>query len=353
MQCLKNRPARVFYAALSALIFFCAVVRADVATVQDQEAKQKYTAATTQVPARAKKAPKKDVLITDLSAGVTHGVDSNPLLDSTHKADNYTEETLDMHYMYGLPDSKWGPSSLRFGFNVMNVNYWNQTDVNIFDGIGDANLDVQVCKNLTMTSGYAFEYMWYPHASTGNFIGNEANFFFRHKITDWLYQRAGYRFLYRNYFDRKIMLSNGNQGSQLRRDERNVLRHEMGAYVGDIAKLKCINEYYWNESNFQYLDYYDYTQYRIGGSLITILMPKVFGTASFYYTRRRYDHRTLSDNDQSTQRDNLYTVTGSIIYDITKNFSIFASYSHSENHTNEPLEQYVDTLYTFGANYLF
>jgi hypothetical protein len=150
-----------------------------------------------------------------------------------------------------------------------------------------------------------------------------------------------------------VLLSNGNPGSQLRRDERSVLRHEMGAYVGNVAKLKCINEYYWNESNFQYLDYYDYMSYRIGGSLITVLMPKVFGTTNFYYTRRRYDSRTLSDNNQSTQRDNLYTVTGSIIYDMTKDLSFFASYSHSENHTNEPLEQYVDTLYTVGANYSF
>lgn len=348
-----NGIAAGFAVILAVLSSATGLSMADVFTVQDQEAKQKYTAATTQVPLKAKPYPKTEVLDTDLSAGVTHGVDSNPLLDSTHKADNYTEETVDMRYFYRLPKSKWGPSDLRFGFNVMNVNYWNQTDVNIFDGVGDANLDVQVCKNLTMTAGYVFEYMWYPHASTGNYVGNEANFFFKHKITDWLYQRAGYRYIYRNYFDRKILLSNGNQGSQLRRDERNVLRHEMNAYVGDIAKLKCINEYYWNESNFQYLDYYDYTQYRIGGSLITILMPKVFGATSFYYTRRRYDHRTLSDNDQSTQRDNLYTVTGSLIYDITKNLSFFASYSHSENHTNEPLEQYVDTLYTFGANYSF
>lgn len=352
MRHIAINAARLF-CALCLAASFCACAFADVATVQDQEAQQKYTAATTQVPALGRSTPKQEVLLTDLSAGVTHGVDSNPLLDSTHKADNYTEETVDMHYFYRLPKSKWGPSDLRFGFNVMNVNYWAVTDVNIFDGIADANLDVQVCKNLTMTAGYAFEAMWYPHASTGNFLGNEANFFFKHKITDWLYQRGGYRFIYRNYLDRKVLLSNGNQGSQLRKDERSVLRHELGVYVGDMAKLKCINEYYWNQSNFQYLDYYDYTQYRIGGSLITILMPKVFGTTSFYYTRRRYDHRTLSDNDQSTQRDNLYTVTGSLIYDVTKNLSVFASYTHSENHTNEPLEEYIDTLYTFGVNYIF
>jgi hypothetical protein len=149
------------------------------------------------------------------------------------------------------------------------------------------------------------------------------------------------------------MLGNGNLDSPLRTDTRNVLRYELGMYIGDLIKLKGISEYYINESNFQFLDYYDYTSYKIGGSLIAALAPKLYGTTSFYYLRRRYDSRTLSDNNQSTQRDNLYMVTGSLIYDITKNLSAFVSYSHSENHTNEPLEQYVDTLYSGGVTYYF
>ena len=325
---------------------------ADVQTVEEQDQK-KYLLGPPRVPQMPAKAPElKDALDTDLTASVTQGVDSNPLLDSTHKADSYTQEAVDMHFKYQLPDNELGSAGLRFGANAFNVNYYRITDVNIFDGVADLYMDQDLCKDVKASAGYIFETMWYPHNRQGNYLGNSFIVSFKHKVTGWLYERVAYRTEYRNYLDRKIMMNNLTQGSDLRQDIRNTVRYELGIYLGKKMKFTTINDFYINESNYQYMDYYDYWSDTVRLSLIAILTKKLYGTAGFSYQRRSYYSRQVSDSE-AYQRDNVYTAGGSFIYDITKSLSAFVSYSHSEDHTNEPLERYVDTLYSGGMTYSF
>ena len=291
-------------------------------------------------------------LCTELTAGYAHGVDSNPLLDSTHKADNYDQETLDMRFEYDLPDNKFGELNSRFGIDVLNIMYYRINDVNVFDGTADINFDQQIGKDFTLSAGYVFETLWYPYDTTGTFFGNEFNVGFKQDLTDRVYHRASYRLQLRNYLDNKVMLGNGLTTSELRFDVRNIFRHEVGVYISDKTKARFINEYLKNSSNYQFVDFYDYSTYKAGCSVISMFTKKFYGIAGFYYQRRWYESRTVSVGDYF-QRDNLYTVTANLSYDISRNLSIFGNYTHMENHSNEPLEQYVDTLFYGGLNYIF
>jgi len=300
----------------------------------------------------AQPTPSDKNLMTDLSAGISQGLDTNPLLDSTHKADNYNQETLDMRYEYKLPDNKLGELNSRFGIDVLNINYYRINDVDVFDGTADINIDQKLSKDFTLSGGYVYETLWYPHDTTGTYFGNEVNVGFRQNLTKSIYQKAVYRLQFRNYLDNKVMLGNGTTNSDLRFDVRNIFRHEIGIYISEKVKARFINELLINNSNYQFLDFYDYDAYRTGCSLIAMFTKKFYGVAGFYYQRRWYISRTVSVGDYS-QRDNLYTATGSLSYDFNKNVSMFVNYTHMENHSNEPLEQYVDTLYYGGFNYTF
>ncbi|MCM8791042.1 MAG: hypothetical protein NC938_05005 [Candidatus Omnitrophica bacterium] len=352
---MEEGSCKIFCTTLLVIFFttFTAIhSRADVKTVEDQDIK-KYLYAAPKVPVSppAKK-PSKELLKVEITTSVTQGVDSNPLLDSTHKADNYTQEMFDLHFKYPLVAESLGKTDVRFGVNALNVNYFRVTDVNIFDGVADVYLDHNIAKDLDFSAGYVFESMWYPHNREGNYLGNSFVVSLKHTVTKWLYQRAMYRLEYRSYFDRKVRLSNYTLSSELRADLRNTCRYELGIYIGKKVKLRVLNDYYVNESNYQYMDYYDYWANRTGCALTAILSKRLFGTAGFYYQRRNYYERQVSDSE-ALQRDNLYIVTGSLIYDMTDNLSAFVNYSHSENHTNEPLERYVDTMYSGGLSYFF
>ena len=327
------------------------MVFAGTETVIDQDAAYKYKRQTPE-QAFARQTTTPNDLHTDLTVGIAQGIDTNPLLDSTHKADTYTQETLDMRFKYKLPENSLGKLDSRFGFNIFNINYYKSTDVNIFDGVADINFDQQLSEHLTATVGYALETMWFPNDRNGNYLGNEISAGFKQDLTKSIYQRVVYRLQFRNYLDRKAMLGNGNFMSDLRFDIRNTFRHELGVYIGKKIKLRVIDDLIVNNSNDQFFDFYDYNAYRTGGSLVAMFTGKLYGTAGLYYQRKWYYSRIVSAGDYP-QRDNLYTAAASLTYEITKNLSIFANYTHMENHSNEPLEQYIDTLCYGGFNYAF
>lgn len=336
---------------LSFVALFTNMALADIQTVEEQEQKTKLTIKPT-ASYVIKQAQAVDKLVTDLIAGYIQGVDSNPLLDSTHKADNFSQEMVDMHFRYPMFGSFAGFTTSKFGFTVVNNTYYQITDVSTLDGFVDYNVEQKICDSLTLTVGYQGEMLWYPNFEDGNYFGNEVNVHLKHKIIDRVYHTGSYRFLYKHYLERKIRLGTAQPGSPLRNDQRNTLQHEVGAFVTDITKLRVTNQFAWNDSNDEYFDFYDYFSYRVGAGVVQIITKKLTGIAGFYYQRKNYYERQCSDK-QKEQRDNLYAVSGSLLYDLTKNISVFVSYAHTENHTNEPLERYTDNLYSFGAYYTF
>jgi len=349
----KDRALSLFIAigAILSLVMFTASSMASVTTVEDQESKYKYTSLPSE-KLFIEKSPSVNDLVSNVTVGVTQGVDSNPLLDSTHKADSYTQEMVDAHYKYPLFKSLFGSTDSKFGFNVTNINYYRINDVNIFDAVVDANIEQELLDSLTVSAGYVFEMMWFPHDTNGTYAANQVNAGVRQKITRWLYQKAAYRFLVKNFLYNKMLLGNKTRGADRREDFRNVFEHELGAYIGKYTKVKIINQFYLNSSNYSYVEFYDYFDYKVGGSIIQFFTKKLYGIGGFYYERRNYDSRYTIER-WSRQRDNLYTVTGSLLYDLNRNISIFINYSHSENHSNEPLDRYVDSLYSAGVYYAF
>lgn len=324
---------------------------ASTETVQEQEPRYKVaTAPSERVFSKLRQS--RDELLTNMTFGYAHGVDTNPLLDSTHKADNYEQESLDLGFRYPMAKSGLGRTDIKFGAGATNINYYEITDVNTFDGTAYASLEQGIGKDLLAAVGYGFELLWFPNSPNGNYIGNEVNISLRQKLLDWMYQKLSYRYIFRGYMDRKVVISNGTQGSDLRQDSRNVLEHEFGMYLADSAKIKITNQFYWNNSNFQYLNYYDYFNYRVTAGIVQFFTKKLYHITGFSYQRRNYYYRTVSVGDYD-QRDNLWTVSATLSYDLTRQASLFANYSHMENHSNEPTERYTDNLYTFGLYYAF
>lgn len=351
---MKNNPVFNLFVVMGIILSTMSIADFSLAsteTVQEQEPKYKYTTGPSE-KLFVQRSPSVSSLVSNVTVGVTQGVDSNPLLDSTKKADSYTQEMVDMHFKYPVFGYPLGFTNSKFGFSINNINYYNITDVNIFDAVIDVNIEQEIFDKFTLSAGYAFEMMWFPNDDNGTYAGNQINASVKQKITRWLYQKGTYRLLFKNFLENRVILGNKTTSSELRADLRNVFEHELGVYIGDSTKLRIINQFYFNDSNYTYADYYDYFNYKVGGSVVQFFTRKFYNISGFYYQRRNYDSRTAIYRE-SRQKDNLYTVTTSFLYDLTKNVSVFMNYSHSENHTNEPLDKYADSLYSAGLYYSF
>jgi hypothetical protein len=349
-----NRPKGllIFDFLLVTVFLLCGMPSfADVQTVQDQEPKTQYTTRPSE-RAFILRSASKDDLVSTMTAGYTQGVDSNPLLDSTHKADSFSQENLDMFFRYPIKKSDLGDLLSRFGFNITNINYYEVTDVNTFDANVIAKLEQEVGKDITISPGYNMEIMWFPHSITGNYVGNEANIIVQQRLLDWMYHKFTYRYIFRGYLESKVMMGNGTYGSDLRQDERNLFEYEFGMYLAGCAKLRFVNQYYMNRSNYQYMDYYDYDSFKSGASLVQFFTKRLYHITGLYYYHREYLSREVSVGNYF-QKDNLWITSASLMYDLTKQLSLYFNFSYSQNNTNEPLEQYVDSMYTFGCYYSF
>ena len=334
------------YAALSARPAACGTL-----TVQEQEPNYKYvTKPAANVFIQRTSSP--NDLVSNATVGITQGVETNPLLDSSHKVDSYTQEMVDMHFKYPVFGSFLGFKNSNFGFNIVNTNYYKQTDVNTMYAVGDLSIDREIADKVTLSPGYVFEYMYFPNAEDGTFVGNQFNVSAKQSLRDWAYQKGAYRVIIRNYLSDKARLGDFSEANYNRFDVRNQFEHEFGVYIGNKTKFRITNQFYINKSNYAYFDFYNYYNYRFGASLIRLVTKKLYTITGFYYNRKNYMERHVSDRD-AVERDNLYTVTTSVLYDLTKDLSIFVNYTHSENHSNEPLQQYVDTLYSAGFYYSF
>jgi len=344
---MGRRGLTLFVAGFLSFDLAASAVFATTDAVKEEEPKYKMVSAPSE-KLFIKKVASRDTLVTDMVAGVVQGFDSNVNLDSAKKSDCYTEESLDVHFKYPIISS----TDALFGFNVTNVNYYKVTDANIFDGIANFDISHKFSDAISLSAGYKLDCMWYPRDSSGTFLGNEFNASLKQKINRIIHQKFSYRILIKDYAHRKVRISNSTLTSDLRRDVKNTFEHEASFYLTDVTKLKIVNQYNINDSNFQYDDYYDYGAYRAGGSLIQFLTKKLYTATAFYYQRKIYDNRPVSDRN-SRQKDNLYIVSVSALYDLTKDMSVFVNYSHRENHTNEPLEKYSGYICSAGLYYSF
>jgi hypothetical protein len=140
--------------------------------------------------------------------------------------------------------------------------------------------------------------------------------------------------------------------SDLRHDMRNSLKDDVSVKLTDATRVKLTNQFYINDSNDQYFDYYNYWAYKLGTSLVQKVVERLYSVNIFSWTKKTYLGRQTSDNGKA-QKDYLCVFSTTLMLDVTKSVSMYSTYAHTENYSNEPLDTFSDNTYTFGVYYAF
>ncbi len=333
------------------LLFCCASFAQEAATVKAED-KYSYLTALNyidEVIRPLKQTLKENKIDLNFFAGVLQGFDNNVNLDPDRKKDGFLDASLNTEVAYNYTDD----IRLKVENYTTSVLYYNVNSANMFDFYNRAGLELDIFEDRVMVGAdYVLDYVLFPNDKNGTYLGNEAKVFIKHKLTPDFYHKLGYKFLHKGYADDRTRGSNMEKTETTRTDDRNEIDYEVGLYLFNRLILRTSIEFYKNDSNYQYMDYYDYWSFKVRPSLMYSITKNLYTSASFSYQQRRYDDRLSSNNDEHVQ-DNTYVFNTSILYDLSKSFTVAINYSYRENVSNDSLQKYSGSIVTGGLYYSF
>lgn len=309
---------------------------------------------------KAKPAPKKTLdetmaglipkkigdLKVDLSASSIFGYDSNVhLYRYDEDGSIFMQDALGVKGTYPIKNSIF---TLRGAYDIIAIKYFKFSDPDLMDNILSTGLDAKIADNFLWSVDYMADFVGYPHDEQSGYTLNQVATTLRHDITSWLYQKMGYEFFYKHYPKLKTRVSRGNLRLGDREDYRNTVFHQLGLYATKKMFIKAENRIYNNESNENYLDYYDYHALKSKVSLTYLITKKLYETLSFAYQYKAFEKRGVSDSDED-QRDHLFIYGASVFYDVIPNVTVGASFDYRKNYSNENIERYDDYVISSGV----
>ena len=290
----------------------------------------------------------KDRLAFSFYIDVQQGFDTNVDLDSKKHSDGFIQSVGNAEVGYKVLDTV----TLKGGLDIFETIYYTYNDNNIFDTAPYVAVDWQVYPGFTWKNKVLYDYYWYPNDRRSTYSGAEYHTYLRHFVTETIYHEPGYEYIHRWYPDRKVSKNDGSIDNADREDSRHKMKWTVGVYFPN-SLIKVSNEFYHNDSNDMFQDYYDYWVYRLRPSAMYFLTDSLYVSASFVYKLISYDDRRSTQNQAAIVHDDTYIATGSVFYDVTKNFTLSFTYSYSENQSNDPFQKYSDSIVSGGLSCAF
>ncbi len=282
------------------------------------------------------------------SSGISQGYESNVNLDGFRKGDGFTEESLSL--LFQPKPNSWFQGELSYsGFNS---NFYEFTDSNLWLNTLSGTLQFQPHRAIRLDLGYDYEIMNFPSDSDSSFFDQRVKVqgWFAH--TPWLTHKVGVGYQWRDYDSRKARDSGRNPIGELnRQDERPSAGYEGQIRVPQTT-AKIGAEAYRNFSNDQFQSFYDWQDLRFRGVLTRVFSPKWVGSLTASKERKNYRRRSVPAINVA-ERDDLYTLAGSILYDWNAHWTVSYSLTYRYQDSNDPRLDFTDWINQVGCTVSF
>jgi hypothetical protein len=287
----------------------------------------------------------KDGLSYNFYIGASEGYDNNVYLNSSRKGDIFDQVMADAVFRYRLNDRL----NIKARYDLTSLTYHRFTDVNMFDNQVSASLEYYPQNRLKFEAGYIVDFVDYLKGSGSDFIMDGPFAGLRYYIDKRSYIGGIYQYNTYDYRSRKTRDISNQVAGITREDKRNTVIAEFATYMGELF-VKVKNTYFWNDSNDQYLDFYDYNSQRIGLYTAYPVTEKLALLLSGGYQRKDFKSRTTIKDPAKKEHDNIMMLGGGVCYKILPACSISINYSYRQNYSNDPMQEYSGGIGTIGVN---
>lgn len=284
-----------------------------------------------------------------INGSASLGYDSNPYLDASKKSDFFAQETLDILLKHPLE----GDLALVADFDLLNTNYFEATDVSFFYPVVKAGLNYRLNHRATLESRYVFSYLLYPDNEDGDVAGHGVEVALSCSLNPKIRSRAGFNYTLRDFDSRKSRLPSGVLSSDEREDDRYRIFSSLSFRWLPRVLTRVSYDYTLNDSNHQFLDYYDYDAHRVVLGTGVRLHRKLRGNVFFGYEYREYDSRLLLLDAQTVEDNDVYKAGAELRYQWLENISLSYRYFWRQKDSKEPTQEYNEIIQTLGLFYSF
>lgn len=278
------------------------------------------------------------------------GIDSNPYLDSSKKADLFNREILDFRIRRNLPRS-W---VFNLDYRPSATIYRHERSVSFYDNFLTFNFENYPVNWIVLRFEYEFDFIYYPKLKNSNYFSHGPGFQTRLWFTKNIYQEIGINLSLKEFTKRKASDLNNVSTLVRREDNRPIFSYEIGQYF-KRSLLKFYTKHYENNSNDEYFDFYDYKSHQFNVAFIHMFNEKFYYLADLGFERRDYNSRPSDINilGSSAQKDDIYKVNMSLFYDINKNLTVDLSWSWRQSASNSINYEYAGYITSCGLHYRF
>ncbi|MGH7198815.1 MAG: outer membrane beta-barrel protein [Candidatus Omnitrophota bacterium] len=283
------------------------------------------------------------------------GFDNNPGLNADREDDFFAKETAKVSFKQPL----FTPVKARLAYDVLNVNYFEQSEEDLLMQRAGAGLDVTLDPRTVLETDYGFRYVLFHQDDADDdrdrdddlstYWRHETRAGLRHRMSDAVVARAGVGAQRRDYEDRMARQASGVLfGSEERSDDRYLADSEVVVRVAPRTFLRGGFNFYQNDSNDQFHDTYDYDSYEWFAGVRFSPFSKTTLSFKFSYENRDYDSRVLLDDATVFQEDDIYRSFAGAYYKFNRNVSLGLTYTYRQRNSNEPTQSYSGSLATAG-----
>ncbi|MBI3333514.1 MAG: hypothetical protein HYZ93_05435 [Candidatus Omnitrophica bacterium] len=286
--------------------------------------------------------------VATVSGGVSTGYESNPNLDGARKGDAFAEESFSVAFR--PPITHWLKGEFVADFS--NTNYLEFTDLNLRMTNLAGAFQIQPRPPLRLDLGVEYGILNFPLDADSSFFDKRAKAHLSLAQTPWLTHKVGWTYQLREYDTLKAHDSAQNRLEGLnRQDQRHVALYELQLRFPKTFARAGV-EWYRNFSNDQYQEFYDWEDILWRGILIRSLNPRLLAVLVGSQERKNYEARSVPAINVA-ERDDLWTATGSLIYQLRPHTSLTCSTTYRYQDSNDPRLDFTDWIYQVGLEVEF
>ncbi|TRZ50719.1 MAG: hypothetical protein D4S01_06135 [Dehalococcoidia bacterium] len=290
----------------------------------------------------------KDKLSYNVYLGILEGYDNNVYLNPARKGDTFDQAMADVVFRYRLNDKL----DIKAHYDFTSITYHKFTDVSMLDNQISASFEYYPQNRLKLEAGYLVDFVDYLKGKDSDLMMDGPFAGARYYIDKKTYVGGRYQYNIYDYKSRKTRNSSDQETNITRKDKRNTVIAEFATYAGKLF-VKVKNTYFWNNSNDQYLDFYDYNSERINLYTAYPVTEKFTVLLNGGYQRKDFKSRTTVKDPSKKEHDNIMMLGGGLSYKPLPSCSIDLDYSYRQNYSNDPIQDYSGAIGTIGVNIFF